>query len=273
MSPDTPAPPLALDHETYLGHLAAESRRFAEVLADCDLGARVPSCPDWDARALLDHLTGVQWHWGTVVRERITEDGELEPPPFPQDREGLLAAYDEASAGLQATLRETDPATEVWMWAEDKRVGFVARRQALEAAVHRIDAELAAGLPATPVDPALAADGVLEVLDVMYGGCPPWGSFDPSGPSVVVRCTDTGDEVPVVLGRFSGTAPDGTTYDETDLSVRFASTDAEASAVVAGTADDLLAWLWHRRDAGPLSLSGDGTTIAELTGLLGTPLT
>ena len=263
-----PTSPLALPHAVYLEHLAAESRRFRDVLATADLDARVPSCPDWDARALLDHLTGVQWHWGTVVRERITEDGELEPPPFPQERDALLSAYDDASAALQASLRDTDPATEVWMWAEDKRVGFIARRQALEAAVHRMDAELAAGVPVTPVDPALASDGVLEVLDVMYGGCPPWGAFEATGPHVLVRCTDTRDEVHAVLGRFTGTDPDGTSYDEDDLSVRSASPDAEVSAVVEGTADDLLAWLWHRRGRASVTMSGDATTIEALTALL-----
>ena len=259
---------MLLDHDTYLGHLAHESGRFREVLAGCDLDARVPSCPDWDARDLLAHLTGVQWHWGTVVRERITEDGDLEPPDLPRDRDALLAAYDEASAALQETLRDTDPATEVWMWAEDKRVGFIARRQALEAAVHRMDAELAAGLPVTPVDPSLASDGVLEVLDVMHGGCPSWGSFEPTGPHLVVRCSDTGTEVPVVIGRFTGTDPDGTSYDETDLSVRFADPEAEASAVVSGTADDLLAWLWQRRGREAVSLSGDETSLEELLALL-----
>jgi hypothetical protein len=154
------------------------------------------------------------------------------------------------------------------MWSEDKRVGFIARRQALEAAVHRMDAELAAGLPVTPVATDLAADGVLEALDVMHGGCPAWGSFEATGPHAVVRCSDTGDEVPVVLGRFTGTAPDGRTYDEDDLSVRFASPDAESSAVVSGTADDLLAWLWHRRGPEGVSLSGDETTIEAVTALL-----
>ena len=259
---------LSLDHATYLRHLAVESQGFRDVMAGADLDARVPSCPDWDARALLTHLAGVQWHWGTVVRERITEAGDPEPPPLPVEREALLAAYDEASAALQETLRETDPATEVWMWSEDKRVGFIARRQALEAAVHRMDAELAAGLPVTPVAEDLAADGVLEVLDVMHGGCPPWGSFEVAGPQVVVRCSDTGDEVLVVLGRFRGTAPDGRSFDEDDLSVRCASPDAEASAVVSGTADDLLAWLWHRRGPEGVSLSGDETTIEALTALL-----
>jgi hypothetical protein len=83
-----------------------------------------------------------------------------------------------------------------------------------------------------------------------------------------VRCTDTGDEVPVVLGRFSGTDPEGTSYDEPDLSVRAATLEAEASAVVSGTADDLLAWLWHRRDRESVTMTGDETTIGELLALL-----
>ena len=264
---------MLLDHETYLHHLASESARFRDVVAAADPDARVPSCPDWTARDLLDHLTVVQWHWGTIVRERITDAQGLEPPPLPRDRDALLAAYDDASAALRAALRDTDPQVEVHMWADDKRVGFIARRQALEAAVHRMDAELAAGLPVTPVDPALAADGVLEVLDVMYGGCPPWGRFEPTGPHVVVRCTDTGDEVPVVLGRFTGTDPEGTTYDEPDLSVRSADPGADPSAVVSGSADDLLAWLWHRRGPEGVSLTGDDSTIEELTALLSNPIT
>src|SRR5918995_144022 len=59
-------------------------------------------------------------------------------------------------------------------------VGFILRRQAHEALIHRVDAEQAAGVP-SDVDPALASDGVHEVLAVMYGGCPPWGAGEPGG--------------------------------------------------------------------------------------------
>jgi hypothetical protein len=57
----------------YLDHLARESARFVAVLRDTAPGARVPSCPDWDADDLLWHLAEVQWNWGTIVREHITE--------------------------------------------------------------------------------------------------------------------------------------------------------------------------------------------------------
>ena len=48
------------------------------------------------------------------------------------------------------------------MWADDKTVGYIRRRQAHEALIHRLDAELTAGA-VTPLDPDLAADGVLRV--------------------------------------------------------------------------------------------------------------
>jgi hypothetical protein len=57
----------------------------------------------------------------------------------------------------------------------------------------------APGVPVTPLDPALADDGVAAVLGVMYGE-PEWGSLL------------------VALGKFSGTVPDsGEDEDEDDL--------------------------------------------------------
>ena len=38
-----------LEHESYLAHIAAESRLFREALTDVDPAARVPACPEWTA--------------------------------------------------------------------------------------------------------------------------------------------------------------------------------------------------------------------------------
>ncbi len=59
---------------------------------------------------------------------------------------GLLEAFDAARADLGEGLAGAGPTEEAWTWAEDHTVGFVARRQALEAQVHRVDAEQTAGL-------------------------------------------------------------------------------------------------------------------------------
>jgi uncharacterized protein (TIGR03083 family) len=260
-----------LPFPAYLDHLRTESARFREVLAGCDPAARVPACPDWDAADLLWHLACVQAFWAEVVRTRPAEvaDDFEQRLPRPDSLDGMLAAYDGYSAALQDALTAADPADEAWHWSSDRTVGASIRRQAHEALIHRIDAEEAAGT-VTPLDPALAADGVLEALTVMYGGCPPWGTITPSGPVVDVRLTDTGDVLHVALGRFTGTDPDGTSYDEPDLVVV---PDGQAVATVSATASDLDAWLWHRgvgRVA--VDLDGDRAALDGLRGILSQPI-
>ena len=69
-------------------------------------------------------------------------------------------------------------------------VGWVLRRQAHEALVHRVDAEQTAGLPVTDPGVVLAADGVDEMLGVMVSGLPEWASFTPDGQRVRLHATD-----------------------------------------------------------------------------------
>jgi uncharacterized protein (TIGR03083 family) len=262
-----------LPFPVYLDHLRTESARFREVLAGCDPAARVPACPDWDAADLLWHLARVQAFWAEVVRTRPSPaDEEFEAKlPRPESYEGLLAAYDDYSAGLVSALTAADPAEEAWHWSSDHTVGASYRRQAHEALIHRLDGEEAAG-SVTGLDPALAADGVLEALTVMYGGCPPWGTITPSDRVVAVRLTDTGDELRVALGRFTGTDPDGTTYDEPDLAV-VADDGTRPLATVSGTAGDVDTWLWHRGQGRvQLGFEGDDAALDELRGILAQPI-
>jgi uncharacterized protein (TIGR03083 family) len=248
--------------------LDRESARFLSVLRDADPEARVPSCPDWDAAALLWHLTEVQWFWATIVEERRQHPDGLQEPPRSERYDDLVTAFEEQSSRLQRVLSDADPGTAVYMWADDRTVGYIRRRQAHEALIHRLDAELTTGT-VTPLDPALASDGVHEALDVMFGGCPPWGSFEPTGPRIDVHVSETGLTVPVVLGRFTGTDPEsGTSYDEEDLSVRAADASTPADAVLRGRADDLDAWLWHRRDAAGLTVEGDRAAFDRLAAVL-----
>lgn len=181
--------------------------------------------------------------------------------------------FEEQSARLLLALTGADPAEPVYMWAPDKTVGYIRRRQAHEALIHRLDAELTVG-EVTPLDPQLAADGVQEVLSVMYGGCPPWGTFTPDSTVVHVVAEDTDLVVPVALGRFTGTDPDdGTAYDEDDLSVSAADSDATPVVTVRGRAEDLDAWLWHRRDDTAITVEGDSAAYHRLTAILRQPIT
>ena len=245
-----------LAFDEYLNHLERESARFREVLAKTDPTAQVPHCPDWRAADLLWHLGETQHFWGTIVAQRPVGPDELTDPTRPSSYDDLLAFFDGSSAALVTALRAADPTERAWTWSEDNTVGFIYRRQAHEALIHRLDAEQTAG-DETPLDPTLASDGVLEVVDVMFGGYPPWGEFAPLEHYVRIDVTDTGRRIWAQLGRFTGTDPkDGVDYDEPGVRV-VSEPGAEADAVVEGPAGPLDAWLWRRDDDSRIRVHGD----------------
>ncbi len=256
-------------------HLARESARFAEALAAAPPNARVPTCPDWDADDLLWHLGKVQAFWARIVREGITDGGQTEQVDAerPENREDLLAHFDRASGDLQTALATADDATPAWTWSDDQSVGFIRRRQAHEALIHRLDAEVAAG-SRTSMDPTLCADGVDEVLRVMYGGAPPWGVFEPDdGRTVRLAATDTGASWLVALGRFSGIDPaDESAVDEVDIRVLGEQGNGEEPALISGTAADLDCWLWHRPTVQEIDQTGDAEVLAAFASVVSYPI-
>jgi uncharacterized protein (TIGR03083 family) len=275
--PDIHRAPQDLDYLDYLAHLARDSARFVAVLRQTPPETRVPTCPDWDADDLLWHLAEVQWFWGTIVGRGFTtvEDVEaLDRDDRPGDRDGLLAFYRDASRDLHHNLSAASPDTPAWTWSDEQSVGFIRRRQAHEALIHRVDAELAAG-DRTPMDPDLSTDGVDEVLRIMYAGLPPWGQFTPDPTRTVrVQATDTNRSWLLTLGQFTGTDPDGTAHDHPDLAAVASdggSSDTSASAgggesaaTVRGAAADLDCWLWHRPPMGQVERSGDPLVLDRL---------
>jgi uncharacterized protein (TIGR03083 family) len=257
----------------YLAHLRENSARFAAVIREAPADGQVPSCPDWRSDDLLWHLAEVQWFWGTVVHEAVEDPGGIEHPHRPQDRAALLAFFDDATRLLQSALAATDPAERRWTWSEDQTAGFILRRQAHEALVHRLDAELTADVPRASMDPALCSDGVDEALRVMFGGAPSWArvELDPTA-TLRLRAVDTGQEWLVTLGTFSGTSPDsGKVYDGSPVvEVADGSGDGagNAAATVTGTAADLDCWLWGRPATGELERTGDEDVHARFQAIL-----
>jgi uncharacterized protein (TIGR03083 family) len=242
----------------FLAHLLSESARFADVLAGTDPGAPVPSCPEWTAADLLWHLAEVQLLWGTIVRERLADPGPAEAakPARPDDYGELLRLYGAASSMLADAIAATRDDVPVWTWfAADQSAGFIRRRQAHEALIHRLDAELTAGA-VTDVDVDLATDGVAEVLEWMYSGVPEWAEHTIDGPTGAVVTTDTERRWLVRLDRWSGTSPNtARTYvDEPSLTLV---PDGATSFDVSGAARDLDAWLWNRPTLTPVVRNGD----------------
>jgi uncharacterized protein (TIGR03083 family) len=248
--------------------VAAESRRFLEVLASVDLESDVPPCPGWHVADLLWHLAEVHGFWAQVVN-RLLEDpstaDDLERPPDP-----ALRAF---AAGRRAELLEAltrrAPTERCWRWSDlGGDVSWVARRQAHEALIHRTDAEIAAGVTVTRPDDALAADGVDELVRGFLVGVPEWASWTPDGTTVALECTDGGARYVVELGRMTGTSPEsGRSYDIEAAELREDPSSA-ADAEVSGGAWDLDRWLWGRGDAAALTITGASEVVNRFRALV-----
>ena len=151
----------------YLECLAADYGDLRDAVASVETTATVPSCPGWTVADLVVHVAQVYLHKAAIMRT-----GE-EPDPWPPPglrAEPPLPLLGRAYGELRAQFRAHEPGEEVPTWfGPDQTVAFWIRRMAQETAIHRIDAELAAGLPVTPVPADLAADGADEVLRRMLG--------------------------------------------------------------------------------------------------------
>ncbi|MDJ0953858.1 MAG: maleylpyruvate isomerase family mycothiol-dependent enzyme [Acidimicrobiia bacterium] len=248
----------------YLTHMRSDSARFGELITATPGAARVPSCPDWSMADLAWHLTEVQYFWATIVAELLDSPDGVPELTRPSDDE-LPALFATQSARLVAALAAGDPDAACWTWdAKGKSVGWVLRRQAQEALIHRVDAELGAGAE-TVVDPSLAADGVDEILRVMMDASdiPEWSDFVPDGRIAVLAAIE-GSTWAIALGRFSGTSPQtGTSYD--DPSIRLLATPPDRATVsVTAPAPDLDLWLWGRRELDPATITGDASAAAAV---------
>jgi len=265
-----PDQPYRLPRDRYLDLLASDSDRFADLLAEADPARRVPSCPDWSAVDLFWHLTEVQWFWGTIVRDRLSDPAVAEErkPARPSDLDALGHLFATVSEELRDALANSPDETPVWTWADDQTAGFVLRRQAHEALIHRVDAELVSG-DSTALDPELATDGVDEVVRVMYGGTPSWATFTATAGRVAVRALDTDGAWNLAVGTISGTDPDSGHRYENEPAVDVVE-GARPVAEVSADAGTLDAWFWGRAGADAVTHTGDRTAIDALEAVLRT---
>ena len=158
-----------MEASRYLECLAADYGDLRDAASAVELTANVPSCPGWTVADLVRHVAQVYLHKVALMR---TGEEPREWPPPGLAAEAPLARSAGPTARCGREFRTRGPGQPAPTWYEpDQTVAFWIRRMAQETVIHRIDAELAAGLPVTPVPDDLAADGVDEVLKRMlaYG--------------------------------------------------------------------------------------------------------
>ncbi|WP_300607143.1 maleylpyruvate isomerase family mycothiol-dependent enzyme [Trebonia sp.] len=234
-------------------HLAALERE-GQLLADAaergGLDAPVPPCQPWRVKDLLRHIRYIHWWAGTHVRQardRII-DGPSEAELLaggPPDAE-LLRAYRDGHRALVATLRSADPAVSCATFLPaPSPLAFWARRQAHETAIHRADAELAAG-QVTPFDPEFAADGVDELVMGFAPRRKP-AVRPPADRTLQLNATDTAAGWHIAIG--SGRLQAHRGHDTADT-------------VVSGPAAGLYLLLWNRQDPQSAGISVRGDTRA-----------
>lgn len=147
-----------LDHRTAL---AAEQTAFADLAAGAPADVPVPACGTWTVDVLVRHLATV--HRWAALATRTDAAAEL-PDMRPLWRETTAEDYPAAASEVRAAL--ADPARPCVTLRGPGTAAWWARRQVNETFVHRLDLAAALGTE-VPVDPAVAADCVAEVVDTM----------------------------------------------------------------------------------------------------------
>jgi uncharacterized protein (TIGR03083 family) len=126
--------------------LRTEGRALLAAARTAGLDAPIEHCPGWDMQRLVSHTAKVFQRTAVVV-----EEGLMEPPAndrftqFAKD-EAIFDQFAEVLDDLVDTLGNAVPNAPSWNFTgEDLTNAFWVRRMVNEAAVHRWDAQHAAG--------------------------------------------------------------------------------------------------------------------------------
>jgi uncharacterized protein (TIGR03083 family) len=230
----------------YLSHIRADGDLISAA-APRGLDRPVPICPPWDVREVVAHLATVYDHKVIAMRlGREPLEGEwVTDEPFGKD---TVEWFNDEHAKLLAELAAHKPSDHAWTWWDpDQTVGFWYRRMALETVVHRVDVETQFGAP-SPIDDALAVDGIDEVLMIMLAGEDE--SDEPENTPGTVEILADGAAWSIVLekGRIVVTPGRRTS----------------PGAVLSGDPAALFLYLWGRGPLDVLTQKGDESLIAAV---------
>jgi uncharacterized protein (TIGR03083 family) len=233
---------------------AAADGRDMLAAARSDWSRPVPACPGWDAGDLVGHMGAILgWMARIVTTGQAVPRRERETPPAERD---TLAPWYSSHLDQTLDVLSTTPAVSpAWTFSSrgDQQVSWWRRRLAVELAIHRWDAEQAAGAPARPVDGEIAAAGIEEFLTEFL-------------PALLAQ-----PQVAGLTGSLHLHATDGHSEWWVDLDARGSAAAVtghrKADTAVRGTGSDLLLWLTNRKQAAELDVLGTREVAASWTQL------
>jgi uncharacterized protein (TIGR03083 family) len=230
-----------MDRASYLDSLRGDAADLLTA-AGGHLDADVPTCPGWRMERLVGHV-GRTYRW---TAGWVEGDGAREVP-LPPKGDAVIEWTRAGLAELIDAIEAEDGATTVKTWAGDQPPIFWPRRMAIETAVHRWDAQVAAG-DGRPVGTDLALDAVDELFEVIL----PWRGTaelgtENEGKTMHLHATDVDDE--------PGEGEWLITLAGERLTVEHR--HAKGDVAVRGTASDLLLLLWNRVPADRFEVFGD----------------
>jgi uncharacterized protein (TIGR03083 family) len=234
-----------VQYQHFLEAIARESTALADAAEQAGLQAVVPSCPDWTVADLVSHIGTVQVWATTIVEQDAIERVAWDSLPEAPNGDDLVPWLRGTSAALVAALSAADPSAPAWTFGADRTNAFWARRQAQEVAIHRWDAQVAAGVPQA-IDTALAADGIDELLGMRAK------LGKGTGETIHLHCTDDalseGGEWLIRL------LPEGAEIERAH---------AKGDVAARGTASELDLFVWGRVPATTLEVFGDAALLGR----------
>jgi uncharacterized protein (TIGR03083 family) len=213
-----------MDRAAHVDHLRADSAALVAAQR------AEPSAPvwdglgGWDRTRLLRHVAGVHAWMRAQLSLGAGTPLDFSTVAQPPAAEGLAPWFEAGVEELSHQIGSMDLDARWPTWAGPQPGTFFPRRAAQETAVHRWDAAGGA------VDPALAADGIDELLE-LFAPLLDTGSLSGAEATIHLHATDRDGEWLIRL------STDGITFEHGH---------AKGDVALRGTASDLLLWTWNR---------------------------
>jgi uncharacterized protein (TIGR03083 family) len=240
-----------MDHPQFLDVIEREADALVAAARTAGPAAAVPATPAWTMAKLVKH-TGTTHRWviGIAQTRAFVSPADLDLG-LPATEDGYVDWFAAGAADLVAALRAIDPDADMWSWGPDQHARFWSRRMAHETAIHRWDAESAAG-GSGGIDTELAIDGIDERLTNLPASL----NFRPDdlaalagqGESVHLHATDGDGEW---LLRFTAGG------------LELSREHAKGDVAVRGPAQDLLLYVNGRRGLEGLEVFGDTAVLTS----------